>query len=340
MTEHNSKDDQTIERNSEILFLYDAQMCNPNGDMDNENKPRMDYDTNINLVSDVRLKRYIRDYFETGKGQEIFITSKAENAQARIKQLKDANNEQAANDEALEKLIFKLIDARLFGAVTTESGTTEGHYTGPVQFNWGYSLHPVELVDSVTITSSFSSRGGVGQDYRLYYSLIAFSGSINANVAAGTQMTTGDLKLLDEAMLKSIPFLRTRSKIGQYPRFYMRVELNDKLSFLKDLRSMIKFEPKNNIGQENIHLIRKIDDYELDMSDLVTYLKGNKDLIHEIYLWQDSELNFKDLKNSGENGESVKFDLVKALKEITFIELDKPTEEVKQAESETAPDAQ
>ncbi len=279
---------ETIKNNSEILFLYDAQMCNPNGDMDNENKPRMDFDTNTNLVSDVRLKRYLRDYFETGLEKNIFITSSAKDAKDRNKQIKKQ-----------EITHFDLIDVRLFGAVTAEEKTTEGHYTGPVQFNWGYSLHPVELVDSVTITSSFSSREGVGKDYRLYYSLIAFSGSINANIAKGTKMTPEDLQLLDEAMLKSIPFFRTRSKIGQYPRLYMRVEMKDKLSFLKDLRSMIDFVPKDHIG-DDLHLIRKIDDYRLDMSKLVAYLNENKDLINEIHLWQDSELeltNFNNLEN-------------------------------------------
>ena len=58
--------------NSDILFIYDAKMCNPNGDPDDENKPRMDYETETNLVSDVRLKRYIRDYLED-KGMSIFV---------------------------------------------------------------------------------------------------------------------------------------------------------------------------------------------------------------------------------------------------------------------------
>jgi CRISPR-associated protein Csh2 len=53
---------KTIKNNSEILYIYDARMCNPNGDPDDENKPRMDYNRDRNLVSDVRLKRYIRDY--------------------------------------------------------------------------------------------------------------------------------------------------------------------------------------------------------------------------------------------------------------------------------------
>ncbi|KUK99827.1 MAG: CRISPR-associated protein, Csh2 family, partial [Methanomicrobiales archaeon 53_19] len=46
---------ETIKNNSDILFIYDARMSNPNGDPDDENKPRMDYNRNINLVSDVRL---------------------------------------------------------------------------------------------------------------------------------------------------------------------------------------------------------------------------------------------------------------------------------------------
>ena len=272
-----------IERNSEILYLYDAQMCNPNGDMDNENKPREDFDTKTNLVSDVRLKRYLRDYFEQGLGKEIFITSSAKKAEDRNKQLKE------------KKLThFDLIDVRLFGAVTAEKDTTEGHYTGPVQFAWGYSLHPVELVDSSTITSSFSSGEGVGKDFRLYYSLVAFSGSINANVAAGTQMKLEDLALLDEAMLKAIPLARTRSKIGQYPRLYMRVELKDKTSFLKDLRPMLQFRPKG-AAEDNLHLIRKISDYSLDMSALTAYLNQNADKIHKIYLWMDEELKVENL---------------------------------------------
>tara|TARA_R110002096_G_scaffold212671_1_gene400110 strand:+ start:2244 stop:3239 length:996 start_codon:yes stop_codon:yes gene_type:complete len=52
-----------IQNNSDFLFIYEAINCNPNGDPDQENKPRMDYDTQTNLVTDTRLKRYIRDYF-------------------------------------------------------------------------------------------------------------------------------------------------------------------------------------------------------------------------------------------------------------------------------------
>ncbi|GAA4001922.1 hypothetical protein GCM10022408_11540 [Hymenobacter fastidiosus] len=61
-----------LQRNSDFLFLYEATQCNPNGDPDQENKPRMDYDTDTNLVTDTRVKRYVRDYLKM-MGHEIFV---------------------------------------------------------------------------------------------------------------------------------------------------------------------------------------------------------------------------------------------------------------------------
>ena len=62
-----------ITNRSELLFLYDVTDSNPNGDPIDENKPRIDEETGINFVTDVRLKRTIRDYLHDYKGQEIFI---------------------------------------------------------------------------------------------------------------------------------------------------------------------------------------------------------------------------------------------------------------------------
>ena len=63
----------TIQNNSDFLFIYEAINCNPNGDPDQENKPRMDYETNTNLVTDTRLKRYIRDYF-IQNDENVFVS--------------------------------------------------------------------------------------------------------------------------------------------------------------------------------------------------------------------------------------------------------------------------
>src|SRR3989304_1232950 len=64
---------ETIKNRSEILFLYDVTNANPNGDPVDENKPRIDEETGRNIVTDVRLKRTIRDYLKDFKGKEIFV---------------------------------------------------------------------------------------------------------------------------------------------------------------------------------------------------------------------------------------------------------------------------
>ena len=263
----------TIEYNSEILFIYDAKMSNPNGDMDNENKPRMDYDTGTNLVSDVRLKRYLRDYFEKACGKEIFVTEKAKDAKDRGSQLKDS-----------DMPITDLIDVRLFGAVFAQKGKNE-HLTGPVQFNWGYSLNPVEINESSTITSSFSSGEGVGKDFRVKYSVIAFSGGINADTAVDTGLSDDDVAAFDQAMVKAVPYCRTRSKTGQTPRLYFRVEAVDGKTILKDLREYVSLE--YHVDSE--FQLRDVHGFSLNVSKLIAYLADKN--VGKIYYWKDDGLS-------------------------------------------------
>lgn len=78
---------QIIQNNSDFLFLYEAILSNPNGDPDQENKPRMDYDTRTNLVTDVRLKRYVRDFLKQN-GSEIFVDMEGESKVAMDQRLK------------------------------------------------------------------------------------------------------------------------------------------------------------------------------------------------------------------------------------------------------------
>lgn len=267
-----------IEKNSEILFIYDAKQTNPNGDMDDENKPRMDHETETNLVSDVRLKRYVRDYLEDFKNKVLFITDKAADSKERAKQLK--------NNGKLQK---DCIDVKFFGAVLAEEGGSE-HFVGPIQFNWGYSLNKVELQETKTITSKFSGQKGVGKDFRVKYSFIAFSGGINANRVSNNdekkvKLEEEDLNLFDESLVKSIPLNRTRSKIGQMPRLYLRVELKDKQSFLKDLREFVKLDRENDYNS--------IEDVELDLTPLEKYLESNRDIIETVHYYKDANLKTK-----------------------------------------------
>lgn len=288
-------------KNSDILFLYDAKMCNPNGDPDDENRPRMDYARSRNLVSDVRLKRYIRDYLAADKGMEIFVgdvEGKTVNATERIKELFKNQAKADINKltkEQVEWMLDQLADVRLFGATMPikgkddKEGGSSNTFTGPVQFNWGYSLHETELIESNTITSHFSSestkgQGTFGKDYRVYYSLIGFHGIINGRRAVHTRMTEDDVNLLDEALLKAIPLQATRSKIGQYPRFFLRIEYNCS-TYIGDLRRYVKVNSKVADSK-----IRELEDFELDFTGLVKVLDENKAKIEKIYCWQDRDL--------------------------------------------------
>lgn len=298
-----------VEKNGEILYLYDAKMCNPNGDPDDENRPRMDVDRERNLVSDVRLKRYIRDYLyeyfqENGGDQTIYVT-RAEgvvDATERLKRLLGLKEGEQPTREHLPTLLQKLIDVRLFGATMPVKGDRRGRgepisLTGPIQFNWGYSLNRVQLVESNTLSSQFASeaearQGTFGKDYRLYYSFIAFHGIVSARrVAVMYRLANGnpagtlslrDLELLDQAMLRAIPLLATRSKIGQYPRLYLRFEFTDAETFMGDMREDLRLEPDTGL--------RSIQDLRLEIGGLRDRILGVRDRIGRVFLWQDREL--------------------------------------------------
>jgi len=110
---------EIIKNRAEIVFLYDVKDANPNGDPLDENKPRIDEETGINIVTDVRLKRTIRDYLKDFKGydgktnKDIFVREIA-NEKGEIQDGKT----RAKDFEENKKIVLeKCIDVRLFGAV-------------------------------------------------------------------------------------------------------------------------------------------------------------------------------------------------------------------------------
>ncbi|MDP7982401.1 MAG: type I-B CRISPR-associated protein Cas7/Csh2 [Conexivisphaerales archaeon] len=256
-----------ISKNSEILLLYEAKLTNPNGDPDDENRPRMDPKTKRNLVSDVRLKRYFRDYVEQRLGNARVWVAKVDEKSV------DATQRLAQFGNDPDRVMRECIDARLFGATFTKKAEGRGEkgesiaYAGPVQFSWGFSLHPVDIVDSRSITSVFSGAqvgyGTIGKDYRVYYSLIAFYGAVSAARAKATGATDDDLKLLDNSLWDAlVTETVTRSKIGQRPLLYLRAEHREPEHMLGDLRRFVRATPRTES-------VRDLSDLELDLSGLV-----------------------------------------------------------------------
>ena len=277
--------------NGQILYLYDAKLTNPNGDPDEENRPRMDYERDLCLVSDLRLKRYIRDY-RLMQGDALYVQKIDDEPVTSANRVKGFEK---GGKLDFDEILKQFIDVRLFGATITAKNDNKA-FTGPVQFNWGYSLNKTELLES-SITSHFSSsesksQGAIGKDYRVKYALIAFSGTISAERAKKTLLSENDLSLLDDAMVNAIPLLATRSKIGQYPRFYLRLEFADGGTMLRDLRSYIKLE-----SDFNEQAIRDVNEYKIDVTALKNYLESKKEKIKKVYCYADPALQ---LVNEGE----------------------------------------
>lgn len=325
-TQTRDNDAKNIENNSEILFIYDAKMCNPNGDPDDENKPRIDYNRNINLVSDVRLKRYIRDYLMDYKKKTIFVSKSKEgasiNPKTSLATILGKDNKAKIDITYEEANIFKdqAIDVRMFGAIIPDVIFKEGKgnvtFTGPIQFNWGYSLNKVTgPMESNGITSHFQTgkiteeiestkgSGAMGKDFRVAYSLIAFHGIISAKRATFTNLTDSDIDLFDEAMLHAIPLeATTRSKIGQCPRLYIRIEYNSSEFFLCDLRNYIKIVNGDNkeIEIDKTINFQSCKDYKLDLTKLTEKIKEYEDKIYRIHFWKHQNLNINgwDINNN------------------------------------------
>ena len=240
---------------SELLFLYDIADANPNGDPLDGNKPRLDEETEINLVTDVRLKRTIRDYLHDYKEQGIFI-KEIQDKEGNIQDAKQRANDYSSNDgkydsidearsDLKKNILEKCIDVRLFGAtipidvkIKNKNKSSSVTLTGPVQFKMGRSLNRVEI-QHIKGTGAFASGKGKDQktfreEYILPYSLINFYGIVNENAAKETELNDDDIKLLIDAMWNGTKNLISRSKFGQTPRLLIQIEYEEKNFFIGD----------------------------------------------------------------------------------------------------------
>ncbi len=300
------KENDLIKSRSEILFLYDITDANPNGDPD-ENKPRIDEDTQINYVTDVRLKRTIRDYLSDYKQLDIFVSRREEETITASRRFREALERMEKFD--MNNFLLSFIDIRLFGCTITiqkedKNVVKEKKYnkgsltlTGPVQFNIGRSLHAVE-VNEIKGTAAFASierkhAGTFTVQYVLPYSLIGFYGVINENAARYTNLTEEDVLLLLDAIWNGTKNLITRSKFPQIPRFLLKIDYKEDNYHIGELHKKIKLIKKN---KKEDKAIRTTDDYELDLFELKKIIESNKDKIKKIDYLIDGDLKIKNGK--------------------------------------------
>ena len=298
----------TISNRSEIVFVYDSTFANPNGDPLDANKPRIDEETSKNIVTDVRLKRTVRDYLFDLKGEEIFIRDIMDENE----HLQDAK--MRAEDflpEGVDKSKLKLkemqetirnnilaacIDVRLFGAtIPIEKNSKEKSsvtFTGPVQFRMGQSMHRVKM-QFIKGTGAFASGSDRGQktfreEYIFPYSLVAFYGIINESAAKHTSLAEEDVRKLLDGLWNGTKNLLSRSKAGQQPRFLLRVAYKEKYFHIGELDKLVSFK-----SEKNDEDIRDIEDGAFDFEKLITVLTEYNHMVDYVELTLNKRLMSK-----------------------------------------------
>lgn len=218
---------ESIKNRYDFVFLFDVENGNPNGDPDAGNMPRVDPETGYGIVTDVCLKRKIRNYVEAVKedqpGYGIYIKEKVPlNSsdkkayeylgieEAKIKEAKKADP--ALDSKVRDFMCRNFFDIRTFGAVMTtfvKAALNCGQVRGPVQLGFARSVDPIvpqelTITRVVITTEADAEKKGteMGRKYVVPYGLYRCEGYISANLA---RKTTGfseeDLKLLWEGIL-------------------------------------------------------------------------------------------------------------------------------------------
>lgn len=229
---------EPIKNRYEFVILFDVENGNPNGDPDAGNMPRTDPESGYGLVTDVCLKRKIRNYVELAKedcaGYRIYVkdgvplnrSDKEACAYVGVEpeKLKEAKKKEENLDEKLRDFMCQnFYDVRTFGAVMTtfvKGALNCGQVRGPVQLGFSRSIDPV-LPQEVTITrtaitteADAEKKGTeMGRKYIVPYALYRCEGYISANLA---RKTTGfseeDLSLLWEAILNMFEHDRSAAR--------------------------------------------------------------------------------------------------------------------------------
>ena len=218
---------EVIKNRYEFVILFDVENGNPNGDPDAGNMPRVDPETGYGLVTDVCLKRKIRNYVETvrenEKGYRIYIKDGVPLNRSDLeayadlgvdeKTIKDAKKKDSTLDERVRDFMCQnFYDIRTFGAVMTtfvKAALNCGQVRGPVQLGFARSVEPV-VPQEVTITrvaitteADAEKKGTeMGRKHIIPYGLYRAEGYVSANLARKvTGFSEEDLALLWEAII-------------------------------------------------------------------------------------------------------------------------------------------
>lgn len=231
-----------VENRYEFMFYIECRNGNPNGDPDMGNTPRTDPQNLHGYITDVAIKRRIRNYvqmaYQGGKGMGMLIRS-ASNINTGIAYAKElggvgtADKEKAAVEAGRRKACELFYDVRTFGAVMS-TGPNAGQVRGPVQIAFARSLDPIQPLDiSITRMAVADDAGKaksaaefelweqkqpedklrtMGRKQFIPYGLYEARGFISSNLASETGFDEQDLRILFEAILNMYEHDRSSSK--------------------------------------------------------------------------------------------------------------------------------
>lgn len=247
---------ETIKNRYDFVFYFDVKDGNPNGDPDAGNLPRLDAETGHGLVTDVCIKRKVRNYVLMTKEEkppfDIFIKEKAvlNNLIDKAHEAEEVSKKEKDKDktEAARMWMCKnYYDIRTFGAVMS-TGKNAGQVRGPIQLTFARSVDPiVALEHSITrvakTTEERSETGGseMGRKYTVPYGLYRCHGFISAHLANQTGFSDEDLQLFFEAM----------QNMFEHDRSAARGEMNT--------RKLVVFKHQTALGNKSAHeLFQKV----------------------------------------------------------------------------------
>lgn len=285
-----NENNNLIKDKSELLFLYESSYSMPNGDPFT-GEQRYDEETKKILVSDVRIKRFIRDFLE-GQGQNIYVSDKTgagkTSAAGVIKYLFEKSFKCEITD--VEQLLKKCIDVRLFGGIATlkdseskvkiekkeyklENAHTQ--FTGPVQFSLlNPSLNKVNMrihQNTTHFTSSEDKKqGSIATTTLVPYSLIQIHGWINPLSAIETEMTNDDEATMIKALWHSVNGVNTRTKHSDSV-FLVQVIYANNYDKIYGIDRLIKIKAKDE--QKTEEAFRGRDDFNIDFSKFAEKVK-------------------------------------------------------------------
>jgi CRISPR-associated protein Csd2 len=210
---------KVIENRYEFVYLFDVENGNPNGDPDAGNMPRIDPETSHGIVTDVCLKRKVRNFVEIAKsGAEaynIYVKEKAVLSTSRAgayltPEVKEKKKDGDRIEAARDWMCANFFDVRTFGAVMSTTNNNCGQVRGAVQMNFGRSLDPICQLD-ITITrmavetekEAESQKGDnrtMGRKHIVPYGLYRAEGYVSAFLAQKTGFTEDDLELFWQAL--------------------------------------------------------------------------------------------------------------------------------------------